>query len=186
MMKKTLLCVFMLAGLAVVNEPVSGQTVQNGPYYANPSWDQQIPATQRFIVLSNWNNHAVLDRETGLVWERTPISTTSSGRTFTTWLGALSSCASAGTGNRFGWRTPSIQELASLIDPANGNMLPAGNPFLGVATTPNFYWSSTTNADIFAWFVAFGGTGHLLIAADDKTDTNLTWCVRSGSGPDIQ
>jgi hypothetical protein len=52
--------------------PVSAQTSMNGPYYANPSWDQQFPAAQRFIVLSNWNNEAVLDRETGLVWQRNP------------------------------------------------------------------------------------------------------------------
>jgi hypothetical protein len=46
----------------------------NGSYYANPSWDQELPAAQRFIVLSNLNNEAVLDRETGLVWQRTPGS----------------------------------------------------------------------------------------------------------------
>src|SRR5262245_31179385 len=47
------------------------QTTAPGPYYATPSWDQQLPVGQRFIVLSNWNNFAVLDRETGLVWQRT-------------------------------------------------------------------------------------------------------------------
>lgn len=43
-----------------------------GPYYATPSWDQQLPAASRFIVLSNWNAEAVLDRETGMVWQRQP------------------------------------------------------------------------------------------------------------------
>src|SRR5262249_15328144 len=41
----------------------------NGPYYAEPSWDQMLPASTRFIVLSNFNSEAVLDRETGLVWQ---------------------------------------------------------------------------------------------------------------------
>ena len=38
-----------------------------GPYYATPSWNQQLPAATRFIVLTNWASAAVLDRETGLV-----------------------------------------------------------------------------------------------------------------------
>ena len=29
------------------------QTTANGPYYATPSWDQTLPASTRFIVLSN-------------------------------------------------------------------------------------------------------------------------------------
>src|SRR5262249_22710748 len=147
----------------------------------NPSWAQQIPAAQRFIVLSNWNNQAVLDRETGLVWERTP-----SGSTFTHWDFALISCAEAGTGNRRGWRTPSIRELARLIDPSNGNLLPTGNPFQGVAASPNFYWSATSSPNIFAWVVAFGAAGPHSVATADKTDAGLTWCVRSASGPDSQ
>ena len=39
-------------------------------YHATPSWDQTLPAATRFIVLSNFGGQAVLDRETGLVWER--------------------------------------------------------------------------------------------------------------------
>src|SRR5262249_23927325 len=49
-----------------------------GRYYATPSWDQTLPASTRFIVLSNFNSQAVLDRETGLVWERTPLKPLSS------------------------------------------------------------------------------------------------------------
>ena len=33
-----------------------------GPYYATPSWDQKLPSDTRFIVLTNWNSEAVLDR----------------------------------------------------------------------------------------------------------------------------
>ena len=71
-MKKSVLALAILGTLAIASGPVGAKTTHNGPYYANPSWDQQIPAGQRFIVLSNWNNAAVLDRETGLVWERSP------------------------------------------------------------------------------------------------------------------
>ena len=49
-----------------------------GPYYALPAWDQKKAAVNRFVVLTNWNSQAVLDKETGLVWERTPAATTTS------------------------------------------------------------------------------------------------------------
>src|SRR5690348_8668555 len=110
----------------------TAQTVSSGPYYATPSWDQKLQCdTQatcpRFIVLSNWNNAAVLDRETGLVWERSPLapcisnpplficSTAENGRR--NWSQARSHRIRGITaGNRGGWRLPTTQELRSLID----------------------------------------------------------------------
>src|SRR5437016_8649313 len=87
-------------------------TIAAGPYYANPSWDQTLPSSTRFIVLSNLNSVAVLDRETGLVWEQSPSTSTLS------WDGAQNHCNTLRAGGRLGWRLPTLQELASLVDPS--------------------------------------------------------------------
>ena len=43
------------------------------PHADVPAGDQTLPANKRFLVLSNFANAAVLDKETGLVWERLPM-----------------------------------------------------------------------------------------------------------------
>ena len=108
----------------------NAQTTAAGPYYATPSWDQTMPASSRFVVLSNFNSEAVLDRETGLVWQRTPQRVTAS----TIQSDAVQDCSGARTGGRAGWRVPTIYELGSLFDPANLGALPPisiGHPFTG-------------------------------------------------------
>src|SRR5512140_126433 len=75
------------------------QTTANGPYYATPSWDQTLPSSTRFVVLSNLNNAAVLDRETGLVWERSP-----SAARVPVWADAVNDCYARIIGGRKGWR----------------------------------------------------------------------------------
>jgi len=151
------------------------------------SWDKQINNPGRFKVLSDFNDAAVLDKETQLVWEQSPDT----GKR--TWFDALSHCyqREVGTrlGSRKGWRLPTIEELASLVDPNNPNGnpdLPPGHPFSNVQSSnapPSFYWSATTDASSTsdAWVVAFdsGGVGNV-----DKTDSNFVWCVRGGQGID--
>ena len=63
----------LLAGAALTAPPVQAVDAV-GPYYALPAWDQKKGAANRFVVLTNWNSAAVLDKETGLVWEKTPSS----------------------------------------------------------------------------------------------------------------
>ena len=155
------------------------QTTANGPYYATPSWDQTLPASTRFIVLSNFANAAVLDRETGLVWEKVPSTTQLN------WASASRHCVRLSLGGRKGWRLPTIQDLASLIDPTQSNpSLPAGHPF--TVQSGSLYWSVSSSAkfDTGAWYVYFGNGG---VGSADKSDlANYAWCVRGGPGVDPQ
>ena len=91
------------------------------------NWDKVLPAEDRFVILSAFNNRAVRDNETGLVWERTPDEMVRP------WSQAISICAERPVGGRFGWRLPSVHELMTLLDPTTGNpALPAGHPFRNV------------------------------------------------------
>jgi hypothetical protein len=163
----------LLTGAALTASPaqaVSGP----GPYYAEPAWDRKMGAG-RFLVLTNWASAAVLDKETGLVWERSPSITTF------TWIAARGHCTEAiTTGNRKGWRLPSVHELQSLIDPSvapPGPALPLGHPFLTVQSA--FYWSATTDAEnpSDAWFVSFGDG---FVSDAGKPGSHQVWCVRGG------
>jgi hypothetical protein len=181
----------VIASILVVSARLAGaQTTAVGPYYAVPSWDQTLACTAsascpRFVVLSNMNNDAVLDRETGLVWERAPFN----GRT--NFAGAALTCAARITGDRFGWRLPTLPELQTLTQPSKSNpALPDGHPFANVqfdVAFPfalfDFYW--TTTADPHTTFSGF------MIAVSFKTgetvSTSVTnnqnfWCVRGGAG----
>ena len=62
-----LLSLGLLAGTAVTASPAQAASGP-GPYYAEPAWDRKMGAG-RFLILTNWNSEAVLDKETGLVWE---------------------------------------------------------------------------------------------------------------------
>ncbi len=179
-------CLLAWAVVLCVTNQAQAQTTANGPYYANPAWDQTLACTTlatcpRFIVLSNMSSAAVLDRETGLVWDKSP------GLSQFAWSNAQIHCNTLTVGNRRGWRLPTIQELASLVDGNLANTssprLPPGHPF----TEPQAasIWSATTNATDsgIAWVVSFvdGSVGTLT-----KPHIVFVWCVRGGQGVDPQ
>jgi uncharacterized protein DUF1566 len=165
--------VLTMLGTAALPRPAGAQTVAVGGYYATPSWDQTLPAASRFIVLSNWNNEAVLDRETGLVWERSP-------NTAAPWANASGGCVGITVGGRRGWRLPTIQELMTLTSPA---VLPAGHPFETIAGE---YWSAT--GDVLSPGVAHRGVDFTTGVPFASLDSQIKqrWCVRGGSGTDAQ
>ena len=148
------------------------------------SWDRRIDHA-RFQILREFNDEAVLDRETGLVWERQPSTQ------ILAWPNARLFCAQKGVGGRGGWRLPAFDELASLVDPAihAGPQLPPGHPFLQVQAAS--YWSDTRFADEpgFVLVVSFQfvsatagqvGVGDANIAGFSR----CAWAVRGGSkGP---
>lgn len=108
------------------------------------SWDQRIDdATKRFVVLPAFNNQAVLDKETQLVWQRYMSNADVSQPH------AAHACSNSRTGGRMGWRLPTIAELTSLVDPSvpTGARLPAGHPFRSMSGSPIpeyvILWSST-------------------------------------------
>ena len=172
-----------------VTSTAGAQTVSPGSYLADASWDQTLACPTldncpRFTVLSNMNSAAVLDRQTGLVWERSPSSSNlqfADGQ-------AAAHCTNLSLGNRKGWRVPTLQEFASLVDadPANTTIpkLPPGHPFQRVQLTAH-YWAATlaTPDGVFVWTeFLFDGTqsGEISIASFP------VWCVRGGSGRGVQ
>jgi hypothetical protein len=147
-----------------------------------PAWDQKLPASTRFVLvlfeevcansICAQMGQAVLDRETGLVWERSPSSSDADFRS------ALLACGTKVHANRLGWRLPSLDELTSLFDPtASPPRLPAGHPFLNAG---GGYWTSTQdNSADFHFVVSFSDAGFVVTGAPQEE--KRFWCVRGGA-----
>lgn len=172
-MSQTLFAAAVLAvTLALAPAGANAQTVANGTYYATPSWNLTLPVHTRFIVLANFNQEAVLDRETGLVWERRPASVEAN------WAEAHEQCMSRKIGGRSGWRLPSIHELGSLLG-STGDTLPVGHPF---EVSQTDYWSDTSSPRAPDLVMVRGFVDPLGLAASSKGLLSVYWCVRGGRG----
>ena len=156
-----------------------------------PTWSQKLPSPERFVFVLD--GEAVLDKETGLVWEQTPSADPLNVWTYY-WELACEYCIDLEVANRKGWRPPTVEELASLIDNDNSNpALPTGHPFtLPVCPIPDepcYYWSSTTHFSIIenAWLVDLRN-GNVLHRGKYDVQSNyenyFVWCVRGGQGND--
>lgn len=142
--------------------------------FVTPAWSQKLPANQRFQLVLD--DEAVLDKETGLVWERSPSTDD------TDWSGAISRCYTKEVGGRKGWRLPTVEELASLVDTTQSYpALPAGHPFQNVQS--DRYWSATTDAEFTdaAWRVSISNGS---VSQNYKGNSHYVWCVRGGHGYD--
>jgi hypothetical protein len=145
-----------------------------------PAWDKVIPQGQsRFKLLAQFDSEAVLDKETGLVWERAPSPDA------IPWTGifggAVAVCYGRSTGGRRGWRLPTVEELSSLVDPNQTDpALPDGHPFTGVLNEG--YWSITTTPSGISAYYRELGSGSLGINGVGQQER--AWCVRGGHGFD--
>ena len=165
--------------LAKLDQILAAVNGGNGAGNHTLRWDTVQPAATRFVVLTDFASAAVLDRETGLVWEKSPDIAT---HVWNNAGAARGACANRVVGGRKGWRLPSVVELASLVDPGQTNpSLSLNHPFTNVQSGP--YWSATAAADSpqFAWIVGFFNG---FVDNFGKASPIPVWCVRGPMNAD--
>ena len=133
------------------------------------SWSKKLDGEARWeLVLDGF---AVLDHETGLVWEQSPDTTSRS------WTMARHHCFSKKVGGRRGWYLPTLSQLTSIVDDTQVNpSLPSGHLFSNVNT--QWYWSTTTSSFNSHWGVDFGNFN--LGRGRNDSIHKSAWCVRGG------
>jgi hypothetical protein len=131
-------------------------------------------AGERFIVLSAFNDEAVLDMETHLIWERSPRADRAG------WKAQLLMSFSRKTGDRQGWRMPTAEELRTLraSSVSGATRLPVGHPFTQIRIgSSDFYWTTTIWRDKFASVVSFGESSAVDGGNMERVEAPM-WCVR--------
>jgi len=164
--------------LIAANQTIAGDLNPDGPPGSTmktldeipPSWHQKLPASERFELVLD--DAAVLDKETGLVWAKNANILGG-----LTWLQAVDWCRGLSVADRKGWRLPTVEEFASLLDMSQEGSpkLPTDHPFTNVQSS--YYWSSTTyeGDNTRAYFVHLP-TGN--VSNDPKTYESYAWPVR--------
>jgi hypothetical protein len=143
-----------------------------------PAWDHVIAGAARFEVLRDFGNDAVLDHETGLVWERAPDTSA----TYPYYL-AAQYCLNLSLGGRKGWRVPSIFELSTLLDTTiapPAPLLPAGHPFRNVSKFL-WFWSSTHDTNVMPLQWGLNTMNGTVLMYFPTTAGMHAWCVRAPS-----
>jgi hypothetical protein len=151
---------------------------------AHPAQYRILPPNQRWETVLN--GAAVLDRETGLVWERSPSP--QKGR----WINAPDICPQKQIGGRSGWRLPTIQELASLAPLS-------GSPFVNVLISSvigvrsGLYFTSTVSrrpststsgplVGVVGFDPDHSSPGFQAAEFPGSDGEALAWCVRGSGG----
>lgn len=155
-----------------------------------PTWSQTLDSTNsdadgcnsdRFKCVLN--DEAVLDMETGLVWQRSPENLI-----VDVWANQFVGCFLRSTGNRGGWRMPTAEEFLSLVDhsPGTNQALPASHPFTDILEMA-CYFSATTKVSDPTQVHGFGcaganGSSGCGLCAMTVVQRDRIWCVRGGYG----
>lgn len=151
-----------------------------------PTWHRTLSASggctsARFSCVMG--GAAVLDNETGLVWEKAPAFANND-----TWYNDETLCTSNQTGGRFGWRMPTAEELLSLKDPSVfPDGLPTGHPFTGLGGAT--FWTATSDPldENNARYVNMSLLGSSeQVAWKGASNIAGVWCVRGGNAFDPQ
>ena len=164
---------------------------------SNPTWqimvdgkDKPVKWTDyasnpRFAIYDagtpdNPSDDAVLDKETGLVWERQPSAEVGDYREQSEYS------LTKKIAGRLGWRIPTVEEFFSIIDTDTDDLLTPGHPFLNVQDF--FYWtSSAAGAEVndISYAVDFGlNSGNILTFFLRNQSINV-WCVRGAGGQGV-
>jgi hypothetical protein len=156
------------------DKPPMWNTYQGGQAIQWMNWYQN----QRFAVAkgsaSDGSDDIVLDKATGLVWERKSTGFTGMS---VGWLHSYSSCHYISHQGLWAWHLPTVEELSTLLE---GTSLPWGHPF-DINADNNYFWTSSSYADGFAYLVELGRNPPCI--GSSKDGLAHYWCVRGGSAP---
>ena len=182
------------AGSLEPSEPPGPTMKTLDEIYTRPVWDMfdktfvDWPDNPRFAVCDNGTTQTsddmVLDKETGLVWDRDLSGRW--GNTRVELKVAHSLCNELANAGRLGWRLPTLWELSSLVDRSHWNpALPSGHPFINVQSgyvdgKEAFYWTASTSPNINLAYTLQFDIGKAWNHAKD--DLHYFWCVRGGQG----
>ena len=121
------------------------------------------PGEERFTSTAE----TVKDNYSGLMWQKQAVASR-------TWAEALNYCGEVSTGEKFDWRLPNRNELASLVDYTKASGALSDFP----AIAAQGFWTSTSsvNEEEKAWTVDFESGS---ITSADKTGTKYMICVRN-------
>ncbi len=181
MLKKIILCIVLTVfATAVVyaapaDIPKSGQvtsygtgTIDDGGLQRGVAWPNP-----RFTVGTGGEVDCVTDNLTGLMWVKTPDSTTRAWQVALDYADGLDLCGHTD------WRLPNVNELESFVNAEQANSATWLNSQGFSNAQADWYWSSTTYAGdtAFAWIVRmFDG----YVINGGKSGFIYVWPVRSG------
>ena len=196
-LKKTIMVIFSVATLIMPAvsiggslEPPAGSFDASGPLptmktldQIPPTWSLALEPGQRFqrYALNNSSN-TVLDKETGLVWTWLPVLQNYN------WQSSHDLCRSMIVGGRMGWRLPTLEELASLLEsPTDLGTTDQGFNYASIptgvfATMTSPLWSSSSSPSTPSEKLTLDlNTGAILSINTNSANTH-TICVRGGAG----